>query len=81
MSEQQENLRRVREKIAESVMAFYLARGCGNSFHMKELADFVKSEVVDIAPDSPSRILRLLRQEGRLDYTVLSRKGSLYQFV
>ena len=38
------------------------------------------SHDVRIAPDSPGRILRELRLNGRLDYVVLNRRQSLYQF-
>ena len=32
-----------------------------------------------IAPDSPGRILRQLRQHGHLDYTVIYRAESIYR--
>jgi hypothetical protein len=70
---------RVYTKIAHEIMAFH-ATHAGTTFHVEELRRFVISRVPDIAPDSPGRILRLLRREGRLDYVVIDRRDSLYQF-
>ena len=48
-------------------------------FHMDELRRFVEHELGGkIAPDSPGRILRQLRQQRRLNYTVICRRKSLY---
>jgi hypothetical protein len=49
-------------------------------FHMKELTDHVATKVT-VAPDSPGRILRLLKRTGFLDYKVEDRAKSLYRFV
>ena len=48
-------------------------------FHINELHDFVEEDV-NIAPASPDRILRALRQEGKLDYDVIDRRNSYYLF-
>jgi hypothetical protein len=51
------------------------------TFHVEDLRQYVLERVVEeIAPDSPGRILRLLREEGKLDYVVINRRQSLYQF-
>ena len=79
-SEQTEELRRVRSKIAPSVLRFYQARlASAPYFHINELHEFVVRDV-QIAPASPDRILRALRQEGRLDYDVINRRASYYLF-
>ena len=48
---------------------------CGNGHHWEPAAGNY------IAPDSPGRILRQLRQQKLLNYTVVSRRQSLYQVV
>jgi hypothetical protein len=65
--------------IADSIVGFASDQG-DVPFHMKELTDHVTSQHM-VAPDSPGRILRMLRREGSLDYTVLNRAKSLYQFA
>ena len=52
----------------------------GHAFHAEELRRCVLIYEPEIAPDSPGRILRLLRQEGKLNYVVINRRNSLYQF-
>jgi len=81
MNEQQENLNRVRLKIEGAITSFASARLLANNvtFHMEDLLLHVREQVPFIAPDSPSRILRLLRQDGVIDYMVISRKNSLYR--
>jgi hypothetical protein len=71
-----ENLQRVKSRIAPAVIEFARAR-VGGRFTMRELVEYVAG-VVGVAPDSPSRILRDLRQSGELDYVVLSRRDSVY---
>jgi hypothetical protein len=70
---------RVRATIEPLVMTFYVEHA-GQPFHIEELRSYVRSFTVNIAPDSPGRILRVLRQEGKLNYVVLNRRQSLYQF-
>lgn len=50
-------------------------------FHMESLREYISRSVGWIAPGSPDRILRSLRQQGKLNYRVLSRKDSLYQVI
>jgi len=70
---------RVYSRIAPIIMEFY-REYTGATFHMEDLRRYVISRAPEIAPDSPSRILRELRLENRLNYVVLSRYESLYQF-
>jgi len=50
-------------------------------FHMEQLLLYIQGNLGMIAPDSPGRILRQLRQQGLLNYTVVSRRQSLYRVV
>ena len=72
-------LARVREKIARNIMDFHNERP-GAQFHVEDLRRYVLARVPNIAPDSPGRILRSLRQDRLLDYVVINRRQSLYQF-
>ena len=70
---------RVYGKIAPVILAF--ARdNAGEAFHAEELRQHVTQYAPELAPSSTDRILRQLRQEGKLDYVVLNRRQSLYQF-
>ena len=71
---QDENLERVGERIAAAVLEFCDLRP---RFHMVELGEFVQARV-GVAPDSPGRILRLLRQAGKIRYRVIDRRNSEY---
>ena len=70
---------RVYSKIAPVIMDFAAAYA-GRLFYADDLRRYVVSKRLEVAPDSPGRILRVLRQEGRLDYVVVDRSLSLYQF-
>jgi hypothetical protein len=71
---QDANLERCSEKIAAAVLEFC---GLRRQFHMIELAEFVQARV-GVAPDSPGRILRMLRQAGKVKYRVIDRRNSEY---
>ncbi|MER8385227.1 hypothetical protein NKH14_06845 [Mesorhizobium sp. M1380] len=70
---------RVHSKIAPVIMDF-ARNNVGQAFHVDQLRLFVLQHA-DVAPDSPGRILRELRREGKLDYAVINRRQSLYQFA
>jgi hypothetical protein len=70
---------RVYGRIAPLILAFS-REYAGRQFNADQLRRYVGRHVPDIAPDSPGRILRELRLEGRLHYVVLNRRQSLYQF-
>ena len=76
-------LEKVSARIGHAVMSFYLDRLRRRTlqFHADELRDWVIAQVDIAAPASADRILRDLRQKKQLDYTLLSRRGSLYEFV
>lgn len=48
-----------------------------DTFRMDELTKWVSLRV-RCAPDSPGRILRQLRKEGKVTYELISRRESLY---
>jgi len=70
---------RVYSRIAPLIMTFSVDNA-GKQFHAEDLRRYVLAVEPEIAPGSPDRILRALRQEGRLDYVVIDRRNSLYQF-
>jgi hypothetical protein len=78
-SEQTENIERVAARIEPVVLDFCReAIGKNNSvFHMEDLRTYVVQRGL-VAPDSPGRILRLLRQKKKIDYLVINRRQSVY---
>ena len=83
MSAQGQNITRVFAKIAPHVVGFCKGRLTQQQplFHMEDLESHVRALVPDTAPDSPSRILRSLRQQKWLDYVVRNRRDSLYEVL
>jgi len=77
VEDQGEHLRRVGRRIARYIGDFFRAHA-GQQFHMDDLRKYVQGREPNTSPDSPSRIMRDLRQRGRIDYEVVSRKDSLY---
>lgn len=77
---QAQELARVEGRLGEFILGWCKARLDGGEprFHLAELAEDVECQV-EGAPDSPSRILRLLRQRGQVAYRVVSRRASLYE--
>lgn len=80
MNDQAENLDRVRLRITTRILEFHQRQGYEAAWHADDLRNFVIEEVT-VAPASADRVLRDLRQHGVLDYVVLNRRQSLYQFV
>jgi len=75
----QENLDRVYSRIATHIAAFHDERR-GQCFHAEDLRQYVLDREPSIAPGSPDRILREMRLKGALNYEVVNRRASLYQF-
>jgi hypothetical protein len=76
------NLQRVSAKIGDVVWRFCVRRMRHHApFNMVDLVAHVTAIMPFIAPDSPSRILRELRRQGRVDYVVVNRAASLYRVV
>ena len=78
-----DNLERVRGNIERVLLAFAKHRIDTNNpeFYAEDLLLAVESAFIPCAPDSPGRIMRLLRREGLINYKVVSRKDSLYRLV
>lgn len=73
--------KRVNDKIIKHVMLFSnRSLLSGGKFHMSDLTAYV-SKHVEIAPDSPGRILRMLKKNGVLDYEVTNRSASEYRIL
>jgi len=71
---------RVYGRIAPLILAFKAEVGDAE-FHAEDLRRYVLLRAPEMAPASPDRILRELRQDGLLDYDVTNRRKSLYQFI
>lgn len=81
MSEQSENIERVGNQIARFVKQFMDQRK-GREFHADEMRRYVAANVDGyVAPGSPDRILRDLRQRRVVNYELVSRSQSLYRVV
>lgn len=77
MSQQME-LFRVTERIGQLVLEFFRAHQVGEEFHAEDLRRFVDKHCVS-APGSADRVMRSLRKQGLINYSVVSRKSSLYR--
>ncbi len=76
-----EDIARVSDAIAQHVTAFLTAR-LHQEFHVSELHSYCAEHTKGyIAPGSPDRILRSLRQKGKVNYEVVSRSQSLYRAI
>jgi hypothetical protein len=75
-----EERRRVELKIKNLILRFYYERRSNPIFFCDELRVFVSRNGALVAPASPDRILRMLRQQGHLDYKVTDRTQSEYTF-
>jgi hypothetical protein len=79
MNQQRANIERVSDAIAVFVTKF-LHEHLNQEFHVETLREYVYQNVRGyVAPASPDRILRNLRQRGTVNYTVVSRSKSLYK--
>lgn len=70
------HLDRVSKRIEPYVFRFCLEH---TEFRMDQLTKWVAEKVSGLAPDSPGRILRSLKKQGKVDYEVVDRRGSLYR--
>jgi len=68
----------VSDRISEAISEFMTERR-GRQFHAEELRQHVRSRCGEVAPGSPDRILRDLRQSGRISYKCISKSASLYE--
>ena len=81
MTSDREERARVKSRIGSLILRFCATQlALHRSFFMEELRQFVEEELRQaVAPDSPGRILRQLRQQHLLNYMVVSRGRSLYR--
>lgn len=70
---------RVGSKLARLIKEFCCV---GREFHMNDLNTYIigKSDEY-VAPDSPGRIMRMMKQQGVLNYRVISRSESKYEVL
>lgn len=82
-SRQQKEIGRVSTRIAAAIRSFCRKRlqAGPTTFHADELREWVRLKVGQVAPDSPGRILRQLRQRGEISYELVSRSGSEYRLL
>lgn len=83
-AEQQENLDRVRSRIRAAIENFFVhcIETGQRIFHADDLRRAVAHEIGGfVAPGSPDRVMRDLRQKGIIGYRVLSRSESLYEVL
>ncbi len=80
MNQQQLELKRVKGKIAPHVLAFFREHE-GATFTADDLLDYVRRRHGRVAPDSPNRIMRVLKKAGELNYDNVDRAGSRYVVV
>ncbi len=75
-------IRRVHGRIGPSVLRFLRGRIAASMlvFYANDLRTFVVEEI-GVAPSSPDRILRALRQQGIIAYEVLNRRASEYRVI
>jgi hypothetical protein len=78
MREQQMRLFRVTDRIGELVVEFFNTVAIGGTFHAEDLRLYVDQRCKS-APGSADRVMRSLRKQGSINYTVVNRKSSLYR--
>lgn len=76
MVEQSRHLGRVSDMISHAIVSFCERH---REFHMAELNAWIREAVGEVAPDSPGRVLRSLRQRGTVRVELVSRRDSLYR--
>lgn len=79
---QHANLTRCVSNIGDLVLRFHRQRLKDGEmqFHAGDLRDFIAEETLT-APASADRVLRHLRKIGLVNYKVINRKMSLYEFI
>lgn len=74
-------LERVKSKIGNEVLSFLRWRMHSNRvFRMVQLTEYVK-QFTSLAPDSPGRVMRDLRQRGLCKYKLRNRRASEYEVI
>ena len=86
MTEQTQQLNRVAATTKDAILDFIHARLAdtenGGAFTSGQLRFYVQNNVVGgVSPSSADRVLRMLRQQNKINYIVLNRGKSLYRAV
>ena len=84
MTEQTQQLNRVAATAKEAILDFIKQRLAdtedNGAFTSDQLRFYVQNNVVGgVSPSSADRVLRQLRQSGKLDYAVINRGKSIYR--
>lgn len=78
--DQKQQLQRVTSRIGSLVVEYFDSLGVGGQFRADDLRNFIGERLEEfIAPGSPDRIMRDLRQRGVINYAVRNRRESLYE--
>jgi len=72
-----DHLTSVKARIGKVIIGFCRAHE-GETFHADDLRRHVSNRVNNCAPGSADRVLRSLRQSGKIDYICTSRSRSEY---
>lgn len=83
-NEQTQQLNRVAVTTKDAILEFMKQRLASEdpTFTSDQLRFYVTNSVAGkVSPGSPDRVLRLLRQQGMVDYYVVNRGRSLYKAV
>jgi hypothetical protein len=84
MTEQDQQLNRVAATAKDAILTFINARLASDdpTFTADQLRNYVMNNVVGgVSPGSSDRVLRMLRQTGKINYVVMNRGKSLYKAV
>lgn len=84
MTEQQREIERVRSRIAAAILAAHrhaLNWWPSRLWHADDLRRSIEYAIGPTAPGSVDRILRDLRQRRLLNYRVVNRRQSLYEWA
>lgn len=73
-------LARVSSRIGEYILEFFKPRHIGYQFYSSDVLMFV-GDRIQCAPDSVSRIMRMLKTSGQVNYKVVNRAKSLYEKI
>ena len=82
MQQQEMNLSRVRAQLGDAIERFCRERLA--SGRAKFRAEELRAHVASLGPSAPAsadRVLRALRQDGRVAYQVIDRRASLYEVL
>jgi hypothetical protein len=84
MTEQTQQLNRVAATTKDAILEFMKQRLASEdpTFTSDQLRFYVTNNVVGkVSPSSADRVLRLLRQENKVNYYVVNRPKSLYRAI